>query len=142
MAIFREFPNSANDPFIKTSEVTPIYNCIAWAANDNSRWYEPDPMGIYYWPSDVPREYTIKAYVQLYELLGYKKCSNGEFESNFEKVAVFAKKNIPTHAAKQLSNGSWSSKLGKHIDVTHSLFAMENGQYGNVVQFLRRSLSA
>ncbi len=138
MVIFREFPNSASDPFIETSEVTPIYNCIAWAAGNTSKWYEPDPLGIYYWPSAIPREYTVSAYVQLYELLGYQKCSNGNLEPNFDKVAVFAKKSIPTHAAKQLSNGLWSSKLGKNIDVSHSLFAIENGHYGNVVQFLRR----
>lgn len=138
MVTFREFPNSARDPFIKTSEVTLIYNCIAWAAGDTSRWYEPDPKGIYYWPADIPREYTVSAYVQLYESLGYEKCGHGNLESDFDKVAVFAKKLMPTHAAKQLSNGFWSSKLGKNIDVSHSLFAIENGQYGNVVQFLRR----
>lgn len=138
MIVLKEFPNSKVEPFIKTSDIAPHYNCIAWAFGDNSKWYEPDPFGFYYWPNDVPRQYSIPAYIKLYESIGFTICESGDLELGFEKIAVFAKNNIPTHAAKQLNDGVWSSKLGKNIDVSHTIFAIENGVYGQVSLFLKR----
>lgn len=116
------------------------YNCIAWAASDNTLWYEPDPYGNYYWPNEVTRDYTVEAYINLYEFLGYERCENEEFEEGFTKVAVFASGDLPTHAARQLENGNWTSKLGKNIDVEHSIFSIVNGLYGQVVQYLKRQI--
>ena len=138
MVILNEFPNSSVQPFSQTSHVDVNYNCIAWAADDNTRWYEPDPFGSYYWPPNVPRDYTIEAYINLYEFLGYERCANGNLENGFIKVAIFANGDWPTHAARQLNNGSWTSKLGKNIDVEHSIFSIENGVYGQVVQYVRK----
>lgn len=138
MVVLNEFPNTTVEPFIQTSHIDFGYNCIAWAASDNTRWYEPDPFGNYYWPEQIERDYTIEAYINLYEFLGYARCDNGNIEEGFCKVAVFANGNMPTHAARQLENGKWTSKLGKNIDVEHSLFSIDNGIYGQVVQFLKR----
>lgn len=140
MVVLNEFPNSSVEPFIQTSHIDVNYNCIAWAASDNTRWYEPDPYGYYYWPREVARDYTIEAYINLYEFLGYKRCQNGDLEAGYTKVAVFAHDALPTHAARQLENGNWTSKLGKNIDVEHSIFSLENGVYGQVVQYLRKAI--
>ncbi|MEO6613632.1 MAG: hypothetical protein ABIT05_12655 [Chitinophagaceae bacterium] len=140
MVVLDEFPNSPNEPFTQTSHVDVGYNCIAWAASDNTRWYEPDPIGFYYWPPEVPRAYTVDAYINLYEHLGYERCWNGDLEPGYEKIAVFAHGPIPTHAARQLNTGIWTSKLGKNIDVEHSIPAIEEGFYGNVVQYLRKQI--
>ena len=44
-----------------------------------------------------------------------------------------------THAARQLPNGKWTSKLGKAEDVEHeSPEDVAGGVYGEVVQFMRR----
>jgi hypothetical protein len=57
------------------------------------------------------------------------------------KVAIYADNfNKPTHAARQLDNGFWTSKLGQHFDVTHTIFSMENGVYGNVAFFMRKKI--
>jgi hypothetical protein len=138
MVVLDDFPNTKFEPFEQASDVDLKYNCIAWAANDYQRWYEPDPFGIYFWPKKIPREYSISSYVALFKLLGYEICENGDYEIGFEKVAVYSKDNIPTHAARQLDNGLWTSKLGKNIDVVHSLFSIMNGSYGNVAQYLKR----
>lgn len=140
MVVLDEFPNTSAEPFIQTSHVDVNYNCIAWAASDNTRWYEPDPFGNYYWPSEVARDYTVEAYINLYEFLGYERCENGDLEEGFTKVAVFASGAWPTHAARQLENGSWTSKLGQNIDVEHSIFSIVNGLYGQVVQYLKRQI--
>ena len=140
VAIPQLFPNSRQEPFDLTSSETKSYNCIAWAYEDNTRWYWPDPSTIYFWPPGVPREETLAAFIILFESIGYTQCENGDLEDGYLKVAVYTNNlGIPTHAARQLSNGLWTSKLGDKIDVSHTLLSMEGGVYGNVVAFLRRS---
>jgi hypothetical protein len=134
-----DFPNSVNEPFGITSIHTPSYNCIAWAFGDDTKWYWPDPISTYYWPINVPREITIEAFIKLYETTSYEVCTNDSLEVGYEKVAIFTDKhNIPTHAARQLENGYWTSKLGQHIDVQHSIKSIEDGSYGKATVFMKR----
>lgn len=137
---FPNFPNTVHDPFLATSPPTTSYNCIAWAANDNSRWYWPDPHGYYFWPVDIPREENVRAFILLFESLGYIKCDNGNHEPEYQKVAIYALNDKPTHAARQLDNGMWTSKLGRQIDVQHNLNNISGGVYGEVVQFLKKEI--
>ncbi len=132
------FPNSVNTPFDKTSERTHTYNCIAWAFGDTSRFYWPTTHPHHYWPSNIPFEETLQAFIQLYESVGFSCCENGELEEGYEKIAIYTKNGEPTHAAKQLNTGIWSSKLGPMEDVSHSLKAMADGLYGDVKQFMKR----
>lgn len=135
----KSFPNLQKADYRVTSEATPQYNCIAWAAGENGRWWWPDPMVQAYWPADIPREATLEAFVQVYAKLGYRFCESGELEPAYEKIALFALSDgVPTHAARQLRNGNWTSKLGTQEDIEHSLKDLEGPQYGAVVRFLRR----
>jgi hypothetical protein len=45
---------------------------------------------------------------------------------------------MPTHAARQLPNGRWSSKLGKLEDIEHALDDICGSAYGSVVPVLKR----
>ena len=135
---FNNFPQSIFEPFTITSPTTVRYNCIAWAFEDDSKWYWPDDTKLYYWPPTVPRELTVEAFKKLYALKNYIVCADGSYEKGFEKIAIFSNNNIPTHAARQIGENLWTSKLGKHEDVSHSLTAMQNGCYGNVAVFMKR----
>ena len=43
--------------------------------------------------------------------------------------------------ARQLENGQWTSKLGNDIDITHpTVEALEDGEYGTAVQYMRRPI--
>lgn len=139
-----DFPglNSGNCQI--TSPATSAYNCIAWAAGTNKQWW--DPNGLYYWPPNVPREVTIEAVVQVYEVLGFSICIGGMLEPGFEKIAIFAKqsgnKRVPTHAARQLDSGEWTSKLGACEDISHAEAVSVSGPaYGNVAYFMSRPKS-
>ncbi len=47
----------------------------------------------------------------------------------------------PTHAARQLPDGRWSSKLGKGHDVSHTTVrGVEGPCYGKAVQYMRRPM--
>jgi hypothetical protein len=60
-------------------------------------------------------------------------------ETGWEKVALFAHEDgTPTHAARQLASGRWTSKLGELEDIEHELEAVEGAAYGSVVVYLKR----
>ena len=65
--------------------------------------------------ASVPsREETLTAFEQAFVSLGYTGCAEEAAEVGFEKIAVFADQDgLPTHAARQLIGGRWTSKLGR-----------------------------
>lgn len=132
------FPALRASGFEVTSPATPAYNCIAWAAGENGRWWWPNPFG--YWPDGVPVEETVEAFVLAYRTLGYEPCADGELEAGYEKVAIFSLNGKPTHAARQLPDGKWTSKLGMQVDLSHGLGALNGPQYGEPTSFVRRKL--
>ena len=124
-----------------TSPQSRAYNCIAWAAGESHRWWWPDKMRTHYWPKEVPCEPTLVAFVAAYRLLGYEPCDGGNLEPGFEKIAIFVRPSgTPGHAARQLANGKWTSKLGPLQDIEHDLEGVECNSYGVVRQFLKRRL--
>lgn len=146
--IERFFPKLVNAGYDVTSEDTSYqpttYNCIAWAAEDthNNFWW---PNGGY-WPLCLKREVTIPCFVRAFRLLGYCKCSNSRLESGYEKVALYAKNDIPKHMARQLRDGTWTSKLGDWEDIMHlTLDALDYcpypwAEYGSPVLFMKRPI--
>jgi len=77
--------------------------------------------------------------VALFATLGYEDCDGEEFEDGFEKIVIFADANgTPTHVARQVASGSWTSKLGPLEDIRHSLRGLLGGPYGHIVRFMRR----
>lgn len=137
--IEKEFPNLLIEGYVITSPATVEYNCIAWAAGDTEKYWWPDPLEIGYWPSDIKRDVTLNAFIKAYKLLGYKTCDNRVYEKGYEKIAIFVKDNKPTHAARQLNSGHWTSKLGCCEDIEHfTLDGIENETYGSAVVFLKR----
>ena len=143
-----EFPYLSNATCQVTSPPTPTYNCIAWSAKEDWRWWWPDHFGIGYWPPPpVSREETMQAFVEAFESLGYRLCPNGSLEVGLEKIAIFGKKNaepdgpaaIPTHAALQLNSGEWTSKLGAFEDIAHTTVEAVTGPtYGRPMIFMAR----
>ncbi len=121
-----------------TSPSTPRYHCIAWAAGDDERSWWPDIDEVAYWPDTVARIEALEAFVDAFRTLGYLPCEDGELEPGYEKVALYANQGSPTHAARQLPDGRWSSKLGRSVDIAHTIDALDGPLYGTIVLYLRR----
>jgi hypothetical protein len=141
-----EFPRLTNNDFTETSKATRKYNCIAWAAKETTKKWWPDPLGIGKWPPKIPKEVTIDAFVRAFGTIGYIRCDNRDLEDGFEKIVLYgtidlAGKISPTHAAIQLPNGNWSSKIGDYEDIEHpALESLEGPTYGQVLAcYLKRS---
>jgi hypothetical protein len=134
------FPALLPGAYRITSPVDPDYNCIAWAIGDASNWWWPGPdVEQEYWPPGVPREVTCAAFQTAFASAGYVICQGDEAELGFEKIALFADaQGRPTHAARQLPNGRWASKLGKKEDIEHALHDLTGKVYGSVVLVMKR----
>jgi hypothetical protein len=148
LSIDREayFPNLQQGQYKVTSSETPEYNCIAHAAGAANDWWWPaEPPA--YWPDGIAKEETLQSFMLAYQEVGYVKCEaqGRELEHGVEKVAIYVDcDGVPTHAARQLADGTWTSKLGEWEDIQHdTLEAMEDREdlglgYGKVGLLLRR----
>ena len=78
-----------------TSPRDSTYNCIAFAAGDTSRKWDPNALlhPGYYWPADALRNEgnnDINALKPAFAAIGYAECENGDLEPGFQKVALYA----------------------------------------------------
>ena len=140
----RAFPSAVLDGYALRSPEDSIYNCIAWAASvTNIAWWPtPHPVPGAFWPDGLPREHSLSAFMQAYATLGYQDSGmDGSLEPDFERIAIYATTDgKPQHAARQLRDGVWTSKLGKYRDIHHNTpAAIENeSNYGRVVRYMKR----
>ena len=134
------FPALTDTNHRETSKADPTYNCIGHAA-ETTQWWEPVKVigGNVYWPPSAPFEPTVNAYTKAYESIGYEQCANGDNEEGYLKVAIFVKNGVPQHAARQISETEWTSKLGQALDIAHPLKAVEGAIYGQASVFLRKA---
>lgn len=135
----------------ETSPATKDYNCIAWAAEDDTKRWDIDPYGIYYWPPAVPRRRSIEEVTSVFESIGYETCNDESVEPGFKKIAIYAdSSDLPTHVARQLPNGKWTSKLGDFEDVEHQFIhaweralmqmrTFELSSYGKLVKIMKKT---
>lgn len=145
--ILKLFPGlKADDNFRITSPCDWDYNCIAWSLerNDVTQWPFPEEYdvldGIDYWPDSIPRDEYPESFLKMYELAGYESCEGADPEHGFQKIALFVDPDGKvTHASRQLSEGSWTSKLGQLNDIQHATpYSLEGDIYGKVEYILKK----
>jgi hypothetical protein len=134
------FPDLGWTGYHITSAPDPVYNCIAWAVGQTKQWWWPDTDGFDFWPPGIPRDRTLPVFVQALATVGFSPCSDDSLEQGWEKVGIYATDEGPSHAARQLPNGAWTSKLGPDDDIEHTLMGLCGPAYGAVVKVLRRPL--
>jgi len=137
------FENLRPGAYAVTSPRTLNYNCIAWAAEEVHRRWWPTVPG-WYWPTNVPREETMVAFIAAFRQLGYEECQDSALEPGYQKVALYVSAaGSPTHMARQLDTGGWTSKLGTLEDIRHETLAgVEGASYGRAVSYLKRPRNA
>jgi hypothetical protein len=146
----RLFPKLFGDQYRLASPRTKKYNCMSWAAGRNDVWSEAPPDGV--WPEGVPDDGSVDAAIRFFESLGFARTSLDDIgsEAGVEKVAIYGDQLGYTHAARQLPDGEWSSKIGKLQDIEHSAIdaltssvalmgTFNDKAYGRVLQIMRKS---
>jgi hypothetical protein len=139
------FGNLAARDFKCASDPDDDYNCIAWAAGKTDRPWWPTTTAPYFWPPGLPKEpphvaETLDNFIEAFKRQGYEVCWGGRFSRRYEKVAIYVgNKGKPTHAARMLPSGGWSSKLGDEEDIEHKdVKCIEGKLYGQTKVFLKR----
>ncbi|MBI3821801.1 MAG: hypothetical protein HY289_03870 [Planctomycetes bacterium] len=140
----RFFPNLIE--YTVTSPKDAAYNCVAFAAGDTTRKWDPGmlPAPGYYWPPGALEDDNddVDALKRAFAEIGFEECATGELEAGIQKVALYAM--VPDdwlHAAVQEPSGEWSSKLGNGYDIRHKTpHCMEGPLYGTVMCFMKRRI--
>jgi hypothetical protein len=137
------FPNLAGTEYTVTSPRENKYNCVAWAAGDTLRWWEPRREPGCFWPKEVPMDYAFENYIKVFEVLGYRRCSGSLPRAGFDKVAIYqCHDGSFGHVARQTDSGTWSSKLGPCEDIEHPTLTSVNCDcYGRATIYLERRVS-
>ncbi len=129
------FPNLSGSGYQITSPASLRYNCVAWALEITDQWWSHDRE----WLDSIPRSLEAWALTQLFEAFGYAICHIHEREAGYEKVALYALDGQWQHAARQLEDGRWTSKLGPFEDITHPSPQDLTGEvYGDMHCIMRR----
>ena len=71
-------PGLAGTDYEITSEYNERYNCLAWAFNDDSKKWSPDPRDAYYWPDDIGYDGSLESLIKYIEREGFEFCGNNE----------------------------------------------------------------
>lgn len=139
----RYFPNLKKDKSYQiTSPKTSDYNCISWARGVDDCWSWPplecDMADDQYWPTCIPNNTKIETFVRLFELEGFTVCQDDA--NNHDVICLYHKDGNCTHAARKLTNGLWTSKLGPLNDIQHSSpHSLEGEMYGRIYCYMKRS---
>jgi hypothetical protein len=111
----RSFPHLGH-VYEVLAPATPRYNCIAWCVGATNDWL---------WPYRPNQSSTLADFDALLGRHGYRRMVglNFDLHPGVEKVVLYAKRKGGkvelTHGARQLSDGSWSSKLGRLPLIRH-----------------------
>jgi hypothetical protein len=86
---------------------------------------------------------SVGGYQRAFETLGFVECPTPDLEAGYEKIVLYEYKGDFSHAARQLPNGAWTSKLGKLHDIEHEAHDTLDGarDYGRVASFMKRPRS-
>jgi len=134
-----DFPNTTNFNWRPSSPPTFEYNCLSWSVHRQDVWIWPDEREQFAWPPDMARTDTLVNLMSFFMRIGFSDCSSPNLETDFEKIAIYGRDDIPVHVARQLPNGVWTSKLGPGIDIEHdTLNVLEHGAYGVVRAIMRK----
>ena len=138
--LVKVFPTLSNERFRIVDRPSERYNCIAYAADDTTKWWWPD--GANYWPPWATETNRIESLEEAFSGLGYEQCDDSDAEAGYSRIALYEADGVMRHAAVQMPSGRWRSKLGKGPVIEHrSPESLAGGKYGRPTVFMRRSTS-
>lgn len=145
--IINWFPSLLQDPAFRiTSPDTRDYNCIAWALGYKNKWIWPMEKALreedMLWSNDIEISERTEVFLQFFLSHGYRLRDNDDNDDNVngcDIIALYELDGKVTHAARQLKNGLWTSKLGPWHDIQHSTpHSLEGDIYGKVKYILKK----
>ena len=121
------------------SDQDGLYNCIAFAAGVITKKWWPIVHPDAFWPHGAPYTESVDSFTKAFATIGYASCANGDYEDGIEKIVFYTSDGRVKHAARQIGQDKWASKLGNGEDIQHKLSAVAGGGYGSPTVFLSRA---
>ena len=138
-ALIHWFPNLTTENFETVAPPSDDYNCIAYAANDTGKRWDYH-LGRY-WPPWATRSSSMQSLKEVFAGLQYEECNDGNHEAGYQKLALYEAGGAAQHAAVQMPNGRWRSKMGPGPVIEHdSPESLSGGMYGEPTVFMRRAV--
>ena len=132
-----KFPKLKNEDYNIVGDYSDKYNCIAYAAGDTNRSWSIT-QGNYYWPDYATRTRSIESLKQVFVGIGYEQCNDNKIENGYKKIALYESEEGWTHAAIQMPNGYWRSKLGDGPIIEHkNPQSLSNKEYGKPTIYMK-----
>jgi type VI secretion system secreted protein VgrG len=110
---------------------TSTYNCIAWSLGITDEWI---------WPGT-----SVQTFDKLNAKHGFKPLSKLDYKAvpGVEKIVLYGKtvngRLVATHQARQMPDGTWTSKLGKMAVIRHATpDSLDGPDYGKPVAVYAR----
>jgi|SRR5579871_5987511 len=122
----------------KTSDPDDNYNCIAWAFGDNTRFWWPVVNPKAHWPIPFAGLTIMQAFEAWFAHDGWTLTTDETFEAAYKKVALYVVNGVPTHAARLIADGVWTSKLGREMDLSHGRADLDGQEYGSISRVYRK----
>ncbi len=115
----------------EVSDANEAYNCFAWAIGRNDIRFDSSDEPCSYWPRGIEPSPYVESYVEVYSSEGFEVCDNPSLEEGCVKIALYEDRysGEAVHAARQLSNGCWTSKMGFIEDISHQHLSSLEGYY-------------
>jgi hypothetical protein len=127
------FPHLKTGDYCVTAPATRTYNCFAWSVSNTSSWMDTVIDRVY---GNHNGTLEFSDFDSMYALGGLVPVTDAT-PSNAE-VALYAKGNTPTHAARKTGTGcgAWESKLGGSVRISHEPWQLEGGSvYGDINRY-------
>ena len=133
----QDWPRLSNDAGYRNgdvSEATEEYNCFAWAIGRNDIRLDASDEPCSHWPTGIEPSLYINSYVEVYSSEGFKVCDDPTLEEGYLKIVLYEDRfsGEAVHAARQLPNGCWTSKMGFIEDISHQDLASLEGYNGGL----------
>ena len=136
--LVKEFPRLYDEGFEIVDQPSDLYNCIAYAAGDISKWWDLGEDN--YWPASATHSDCIESLKEVFATMGFEQCKDDRFEEGYLKVALYEDNDGWQHAALQTATGRWRSKMGEGPVIEHlSPESLSGGMYGNPTIYMRRA---
>jgi Domain of unknown function (DUF4157) len=127
------FPHLVSGEYCVTAPATPTYNCFAWSIGNTSRWVQSEVDSVH---GNNNGTLEFSDFDSFYRSVGLEPVIAATPMD--AEVALFAKGNTPTHAARKSTNpcSGFESKLGRSVRIVHEVRQLEGGSvYGDVDRF-------
>ena len=112
------------------------YNCVGYSLEINE--FVSHHIGRY-WIDSIERSGSINNLIKVFEYFGFER-SDSSVEEGYKKIVIYGNRGFASHAAIQLDDIWYQSKMGEYEICKHKLEAIEGILYGYPKVWMKKKI--